>query len=291
MPAAEVDVSADLVRQLLADQHPDLARLPVEFLANGWDNELFRVGDERVARMPRRQLGATIIAHEQRWLPLLAPRLPLPIPYPERTGHSAHGYPYSWSVVPFLPGKPASEAWDFDLPAAAAAVGGFLGVLHTPAPPDAPANPFRGVPLISRSESFMANLGLLSGEVDRDAVLRVWESALAAPAYDGPPVWLHGDLHPANILVDDGRVSGVIDFGDITSGDPAADLAVAWMLLPVPWHGAFRAAYEAAGGRVGDALWARARGWALNLGLVCLAYSADNPQLLEVGRRTLARIA
>ena len=100
MPAAEVDVSADLVRRLLADQHPDLARLPVEFLANGWDNELYRVGDALVARLPRRALGAQIIKNEQRWLPELAPRLPLSIPYPERTGLPACGYRYSWSVVP-----------------------------------------------------------------------------------------------------------------------------------------------------------------------------------------------
>ena len=292
MPPAEVVVTADLVRRLLAGQHPDLADLPVEFLANGWDNELYRVGDELVARMPRRQLGAKIILHEQRWLPSLAPRLPLPIPYPERTGHSALGYPYSWSVVPFLPGIPATDADSLDLGGAAASVGGFLGALHVPAPPDAPLNPFRGVPLAARAPTFAENLRLVAGEVDRDAVLRVWESALAAPRYAGPPAWLHGDLHPANILVADGRVSGVIDFGDITSGDPAVDLSVAWMLLPLSWHGAFRAAYEASGGlgASDDAVWQRARGWALNLGIVYLAYSADNPWLLAVGRRTLERI-
>ena len=248
--------------------------LPVEFLANGWDNALFRLGTELVIRMPRRQLGATIIEHEQRWLPSLAPRLPLPIPYPERTGHSAPGYPYSWSVVPYIPGTPAAdeEPGDLDSAAVAAAVGGFLGALHVPAPPDAPANPFRGVPLAGRAPNLAANLGLLEGAVDRDLALRSWESALAAPGYDGPPRWLHGDLHPANILVLDGQVSGVIDFGDITSGDPATDLAVAWMLLPPGWHGAFRAAYEAAGGPPGDALWQRARGWALNLALVFLAH-------------------
>ena len=227
MPAAEVEVSADLVRRLLAGQHPDLARLPVEFLANGWDNELYRVGDGLLARLPRRALGAEIIKNEQRWLPGLAPGLPLPIPYPERTGVPACGYPYSWSVVPYLPGVPAAQASSFDPAAAAAAVGGFLGALHVPAPADAPANPFRGVPLADRAGSFAANLALLSGQagqdqVGRDAVLRGWDAALAAPGYDGPPVWLHGDLHPANVLVNDGQVSGVIDFGDITAGDPAA---------------------------------------------------------------------
>ena len=290
MPAADVEVSADLVRRLLADQHPDLARLAVEFLANGWDNELYRVGDGLLARLPRRALGAQIITNEQRWLPGLAPRLPLPIPCPERTGVPACGYPYSWSVVPYLPGAPAAQASCFDPAAAAAAVGGFLGALHVPAPADAPANPFRGVPLAERAGIFAANLALIGGQVDRDAVLRAWVAALTAPGYDGPPVWLHGDLHPANILVNDGQVSGVIDFGDITAGDPAGDLSVAWMLLPPGFHASFWSAYQAAGGRAGDALRARARGWALNLAVVFLAHSEDNPILRQVGRRTLSTV-
>lgn len=291
MPAAEVDVSADLVRRLLADQHQDLARLPVRFMANGWDNAMFRVGGELIARLPRRELGARIIVHEQKWLPLLAPRLPIHIPYPERTGVPAHGYPWPWSIVPYLPGEPAADTDAFDLARAATAVGGFLGALHVPAPADAPANPFRGVPLADRAEQFTVNLRLIRGQIDEAAVLRVWAGALAAPRHQGPPVWLHGDLHPANILVHDGRVSGVIDFGDITSGDPAADLSVAWMLLPTGLHGAFREAYSIAGGSpVDDALWTRARGWALVLSVVFLAHSADNPQLLAVGRRTLRAV-
>jgi len=284
MPAADVEVSADLVRRLLADQHPDLARLPVEFLANGWDNELYRVGDGLLARLPRRALGAEIIKNEQRWLPGLASRLPLPIPCPERTGVPAHGYPYPWSVVPYLPGVPAAQAGSFDPAGAATAVGGFLGALHVPAPADAPANPVRGVPLAERAGQDGQDLA------DRDAVLRGWDAVLAAPRYDGPPVWLHGDLHPANILVNDGQVSGVIDFGDLTAGDPAGDLSVAWMLLPLDCHDRFWPAYQAAGGRAGDALRTRARGWALNLAIVLLAHSEDNPVLLEVGRRTLSTV-
>ena len=257
-------MSADLVRRLLADQHPDLARLPVEFLANGWDNELYRVGDELVARLPRRALGAQIIINEQRWLPGLAPRLPLPIPRPERTGVPACGYPYSWSVVPYLPGVPAAQASSFDPAAAAAAVGGFLGALHVPAPADAPAQPVPGRPA-GRTRRYLRGQprpDRRPGRPGRGAA-RVGRGA-AAPGYDGPPVWLHGDLHPANILVNDGQVSGVIDFGDITAGDPASDLSVAWMLLPPGGHAIFWSAYQAAssaGGTAGcasDAL--RARG-------------------------------
>jgi aminoglycoside phosphotransferase (APT) family kinase protein len=288
-PAAEVDVTADLVRRLLAGQHPDLAHLPVEFLANGWDNVMFRVGAELVARLPRRALGAQILVHEQRWLPVLAPRLPLPIPYPERIGHPAHGYPWPWSIVPYLPGEPAATADRLDLPLAADAIAGFLGALHVPAPPDAPPNPFRGVPLTGRAENFWKNLDILAGQVDRAAVLGVWEDALAAPVFAGPPAWLHGDLHPANILVRDGRVTGIIDFGDITAGDPAVDLSVAWMLLPASLRGAFRDGYQAAAAADG-ALWRRARGWALNLALACLAHSADNPLINGIGDRTLRAV-
>ena len=160
-----------------------------------------------------------------------------------------------------------------------------------------------GVPLAERAGTFAANLALLTGQagqvgqdqagrdrVDRDTVLRVWDAALAAPGYDGPPVWLHGDLHPANILVNDGLVSGVIDFGDITAGDPASDLSVAWMLLPPGCRASFWSAYQAAGGGAGDALRARARGWALNLAIVLLAHSDDNPVLRQVGRRTLRAV-
>jgi aminoglycoside phosphotransferase (APT) family kinase protein len=289
--AATVDVPADLVKRLLAGQYPDLARLPVRFLAEGWDNAMFRVGDELLARMPRREYGAAILVREQRWLPLLAARLPIPIPYTERMGLPAHGYPWPWSIVPYLPGQPAADAAEIDAERVAATVGGFLGALHAPAPADAPPNPFRGGPLTDRAEEFEASLRLVCGQVDEQAVRRVWAAAIAAPRSAGPPVWLHGDLHPENILVREGQVTGVIDFGHITSGDPAVDLSVAWMLLPVRWLGAFRQAYETAGaGVIDDALWTRARGWALSIAVGLLAHPADNPRLSGVVRRTLRAV-
>jgi aminoglycoside phosphotransferase (APT) family kinase protein len=299
MPAAEVDITAELVRALLAGQHPDLALLPVTFLASGWDNAIFRLGDSLLARMPRRALGATIIEHEQRWLPVLAPVLPVAVPAPERTGIPALGYPYPWSVVPFLPGTPAADVLDgldgldgadragaLDFTGLATDLGKFLAAMHRPAPVDAPPNPFRGVPLAKRAETFEANLPSLAGQVDEAAVRRAWDDALAVPAYDGPPLWLHGDLHPANILVSHGRVSAIIDFGDITSGDPASDLSVAWMALPAGARDALGSGY----GGVDEDLRRRARGWALCLAVAFLANSADNPRIHRVGRRTLAAV-
>ena len=291
MPAAEVQVSPDLVRRLLASQHPDLAGLPVEVMANGWDNLICRLGGELLVRLPRRAAAAKLVEHEQRWLPVLAPRLPLPVPAPVRAGRPGLGYPWAWSVVPFLPGRVAARHPPADLLAAAATLGGFLGALHAPAPPDAPVNPFRGVPLADRGALVAEHLSALAGSVDRAAVQDVWQAALAAPAWDRPPVWLHGDLHPANILVHRGSISAVIDFGDITSGDPAGDLSVAWMLLPAECHDAFRDAYRAAAQHpAGADMWARARGWALALSLAFLANSADNPMIAGIGQRTLSAV-
>ena len=288
MPAAEVSVSPDLVRRLLAAQQPDLAHLPVRVMAYGWDNLMYRLGDELAVRLPRRAAAAGLIVHEQRWLPVVAPRLPLPVPVPVRAGRAALGYPWPWSVVPFLPGGLAAREPPADPADAAASLAGFLAALHTPAPPDAPANPHRGIPLAERAAVVTGNLSVLGGLVDRRAVTRAWRAALAAPVWGGAPVWLHGDLHPANILVHRGRISAVIDFGDITAGDPATDLSVAWMLLPAGCHRAFRDAYHAAGGPAdGGGIWARARGWALALSLACLANSADNPLIAAMGRRTM----
>ena len=285
MPAADLEISPGLVRDLLAAQHPDLAALPVTFFANGWDNALFRVGDRLVARLPRRAAAAQIIRNEQRWLPRLAAGLPIPTPYPERIGAPALGYPWPWSLVPYLPGEPAAVS-ALDWAAAATALGAFLRALHVPAPDDAPANPARGVWVGERRDSFLKNLQTAGPRVDRAAALRVFAGAVSAPRFPGPPAWLHGDLHPLNILVRDGEVSAVIDFGDITAGDPATDLAVAWHLLPLSYHEAFWAAYGGADG----ALRSRARGWALRLGMVFMAFSADNPLMLAIGERTVGRV-
>ena len=283
MPAAEVQVSPELVRRLLAEQHPDLAGLRIEVLANGWDNMVCRLGDDYLVRLPRRTVAAGLVLNEQRWLPGLAGQLPLPVPAPVRVGLPGCGYPWAWSVVPFLPGETAAREQPADPGEAAGALGEFLAALHLPAPADAPVNPSRGIPLVGRAAGVMSQLPHLDDPSERAIAVRVWESAVTAPAWGGPPLWLHGDLHPANILVDRGRVGAVIDFGDLTAGDPATDLAVAWMFLPAPERAEFRRVY----GRADDGTWARARGWALVLALVFLTHSADNPLMAGIGRQGL----
>ena len=286
MPAAEVAIDATLVRALLADQHPDLTARELVEVASGWDNVLFRRGDDLAVRLPRRGAAAALIEHEQRWLPELAPRLPLAVPAPVRVGRPGRGYPWSWSVTPWLPGDVIARVEPTDPRHVAEQLGRFVRALHRPAPADAPANPYRGVPLSARSSATYERLDGLGDAIDQRAVRRLWEHAVAIPPWTGAPLWLHGDLHPANILVHDGHVSAVIDFGDVTSGDPATDLAVAWTLLPSPE----RARFRATAGEIDDETWARARGWALTMAIAYLASSADNPLMDRIGRRTLAAV-
>lgn len=291
MPSAEVEISADLVRGLLAEQHADLAGLSLAVLASGWDNVMFQLGKDLLVRLPRRARAVQLVRHEQKWLPELAPRLPLPIPAPVRVGRAGVGYPWAWSVLPLLPGEIAARTPPADLGAAADMLGRFLGSLHRPAPADHPVNPVRGVPLAAQDAATLARIAELGGTIDGTAANRRWREALEAPPWASPPVWLHGDLHPANMLVHEGRLSAIIDFGDVTAGDPATDLAAAWMLLPPAEHAALRAGYRTANGAgLDDETWARARGWALALSLVFLAHSADNPMMAAIGGRTLRAV-
>jgi aminoglycoside phosphotransferase (APT) family kinase protein len=289
MPAAEVDVDDALVRALLGDQHPDLAGERIEVLSFGWDNVVFRIGDELLGRFPRRSMAAALVEHELRWLPELAPRVPLAVPAPVRVGRPARGYPWSWSICPWFAGVTAAEAPPSDPIEAAQAMAAFLAALHTPAPPDAPANPYRGVPLAARAPVCAARVDRLHDDGpagDLAAAAAAWSDALAAPPFAGPPVWIHGDLHPANLVVDQGRLVAVVDFGDLTAGDPATDLSVAWTLLPAGARPVLRDAY----GGVDDATWRRARGWAVSHAIACLATSADHPRMAAVGAATLAAV-
>ena len=286
-PAAEVAIDEALVSRLLSEQHSDLAHLPLRAVEAGWDNAMFRLGDDLAVRFPRRTLAAGLIGHEQRWLPCLAKRLSIPVPTPQRTGKPGQGYPWSWSIVPWLQGQPADRC--APIKSQAAPLGGFLRRLHVPPPAEAPANPFRGVPLAHRAAGVKARMDRLSGRtgVVTPQVKRIWKEALEA-SLDGPTTWLHGDLHPANVLVDDGVISAVIDWGDITAGDCATDLASVWMLFADS-----EAQKEAlrAYGPVSEATLKRAKGWAVVFALSLLDTGlTDNPRNAALGERILQQI-
>lgn len=283
-PAAEIDIDTALVRRLLTAQRPDLAALPVRVVANGWDNAIARVGDDWMARLPRRAAAAHLIEHEQRWLPVLAPRLPLQVPVPEFVGAPTDDYPWGWTIGRWLPGRSAAIAPPHDLAATADLLGEFVHALHRPAPPDAPANPFRGVALAQRAAAVDGRVAAVAHHIDAHRTRSTWQELLHTEPWDGPPLWLHGDLHPSNMLTVDGRLSAVIDFGDLTAGDPATDMAVAWMLFDPVHRRRFR---EVAA--VDDHTWRRAAGWALSLSLAYLT-GDDSTSMPAIGRATLAAV-
>jgi aminoglycoside phosphotransferase (APT) family kinase protein len=290
MPAAEVAIDEGIVRALLAEQVPELAHLPVRPLrtpVKGWDNALYRVGDKLLARLPRRQLAADLVAKEHQWLPELAPRLPLPIPVPLYRGRPSASYPWLWTVCPWSPGEAAFVARErvTDWRALATALGGFLAALHQEAPPGAPLNPWRSGPLAARDLVTRQRAAAMADVVDVAGVNAAWETALGVPEWEGPDVWAHGDLHGGNILVHQGRLSAVVDFGDLTAGDPAVDLLCAWTLLPASERPIFQRAAA-----VDDVTWARGRGWAVSLALATLAHSADNPVLAQMGIRAIEEV-
>lgn len=286
MPAAEYVITVELVRALIAEQHPDLAHLALSPGANGWDNAIFRLGPTLAVRMPRRQLGADLVAHEHRWLPAMAERLPIPIAAPVRMGRPSSMYPWSWSVCPWFEGDVAADVVLSDPVADAERLGAFVAALHQPAPPDAPVNPYRGQPIAELRPRVVANVELLGSHVDGPSVLASFERLAAVDDWSGEPLWLHGDLHSANMVVCDGSICAVLDFGDITSGDPAVDLAFAWMLFDDDARSVLR---TAAGG-IDDATWSRAQAWAVHFALLYLLNSADNERFARMGRSLLAAV-
>jgi aminoglycoside phosphotransferase (APT) family kinase protein len=291
MAAAEIDVDETLVRALLTEQHPDLAGLPVRVVAQGWDNVMARLGQDLAVRMPRRAVAARLVEHEQRWLPELAPTLPVTVPVPVRVGRpsAALGYPWSWSVVPWVPGTRAADVPVGRRGALAGPLAEFLLALHRPAPSGFPVNPVRGVPLRTRDEAVRARLA--SGVVPDEArALAVWERAVAAAPWDGPPVWVHGDLHPGNLVVaDDDALAAVVDLGDLTAGDPATDLAAGWLVLDAPARAVLRERL-AARYPVDDPVWARARGWALSMASSMLTSGPEHAWILDLGAESLERV-
>lgn len=286
-PASDFQIDAMLVRALLEQQHPDLAHLPIQMLDAGWDNAMFRLGTQYCVRLPRREAAAALIEHEQTWLPHLARRLPLSIPCPCRFGKPALGYPWKWSVLPWLPGTPA----DLAEPAATQAIvlAKFLRSLHVPAPADAPPNAVRGMPLQQRAAVVEERLQRLSVKTDliTKPVRRAWETALQATCAESSK-WLHGDLHARNVLVESGAITGIIDWGDITAGDVATDLAAIWMLL-AEQSARQKALSEYAD--ISEATLQRAKGWAVLFGVVLLDTGLiDHPRHARMGEQILRRV-
>ncbi len=285
-PEAEVEINCSLVRDLLTEQHPDLADEAILPAANGWDNKMFRLGEELAVRLPRRRVAARLIEHEQRWLPEIARRVPVAVPTPVRVGRPGSGFPWKWSVIPWVQGtstdqQPLGEDQ-------AAAFGSFLRQLHLPAPPTAPANPYRGVALAERDATLQGRLQRLAQRhlgVDWDAVGRAWKEGLEA-SKSSRTVWIHGDLHPRNVIGRGGALAAVIDWGDLTSGDRTTDLAAAWMHFPNQAHLAFWSAY----GEPSPNLVVRARAWAVFFGVVLLETGLiDDEIFARVGKQTLER--
>jgi aminoglycoside phosphotransferase (APT) family kinase protein len=285
-PAAEAEADVPLVRRLVATQFPQWANLavaPVE--SSGWDNTIFRLGPDLAVRMPRRRVAAGHVRLEHQWLPVLGPHLPLTVSIPLGQGVPGDGYPWNWTVCPWLHGELATVAPVADMASAATSLAQFVAAMQAIESAGGAVHEFRGLSLAAHDHNTRASAAMLRDDLDIGLALAVWEAAIAAPARAVKPVWMHGDLHPANLLVDCGELSAVIDFGLLGVGDPACDLMVAWTYLAADSRAVFRRVLA-----VDDATWCRGRGWALQCGLRAAAFSEDNPVLGEIGRYTLAEV-
>lgn len=270
----EVTIDAALVRRLIAAQFPhwkNLAVRPVDF--GGWDNRTFHLGDEMTVRLPSAAAYSLQVEKEHRWLPRLAPLLPLSIPVPLAMGAPAEGYPWHWSVYGWIEGETAKRERIADLSEFAADLARFLVALRYVDATDGPApgqhNFFRGGPLTVYDGETRQAISALGNRIDTGAATAVWEIALAA-AWEGRSVWFHGDVSRGNLLVEKGRLGAVIDFGTCGVGDPSCDLAIAWTLFEGESRDTFRACLAA-----DEATWARGRGWALWKALIIAAGHID----------------
>nr|NLI49247.1 aminoglycoside phosphotransferase family protein [Propionibacterium sp.] len=283
-------MTPELVRELLSDQCPDLADLELQPFAHGWDNEMFRLGDTLLARFPRREATAVLLEHEARWLPTLANHLTTWTPRPIFVGRPTSAFPWTWTIAPFLAARAAAAVPVPERTPAAEDLADFFGSLHLAAPLGAPVNPVRGMAL-DQPAIHARVLERLAREGGRSGALAErWHAWSRAPEWEGPDVWLHGDAHALNVLLTDtGRLAGVVDWGDITSGDPACDLAAGWLIFDEEGRRRFVArcslnpAYD-------EHVWARARAWALQLGLILAQQADDQPLLRATGELALANV-
>ncbi len=275
-----VETNTALVRRLVDTQFPEWAGLPLTRLAPaGSDHVIHRLGDELSVRLPRHAGAIGQAAKEAEWLPRLAPHLPLAIPVPVAVGEPGFGYPWPWAVSRWLDGEVATVEALSGSHEAAVELAGFLTALHRFAGP----TDVTGRPLATRDTATRAAIGQVGAVFDGAALTELWDAALAAPARSGPPVWCHGDFHTGNLLTTGGRLSAVIDFGELGVGDPACDLMIAFTLLSAGPRATFRAALG-----VDEATWTRGRGWALATGLnAYVTYAAVDPRVAAQTTRQL----
>ncbi|MGK2947975.1 MAG: aminoglycoside phosphotransferase family protein [Acidimicrobiales bacterium] len=285
MHVDEIDTDADLVRRLLRSQHPRWAELPIERVASaGTDNAMYRLGEDLAVRLPRIHWAVDAVDKEQRWLPVLAPHLPLSVPRPVAAGVPGEGFPHPWGVVEWLPGEMAALDRLADPVAAALDLAAFVRALRAVDPTGGPRHR-RGGPLHHVDAQVREALAGLETELDREAVLEVWAQAVAAPRHAGPPVWFHGDLGSLNLLAVGGRLTSVIDWGTCGVGDPAVEALVAWNLFPADARAAYREALA-----IDDDAWARGKGWVLT-GIFGLDYyRTTNPVLVARARRGIEAV-
>lgn len=290
----EVTITDAMVRALVDDQHPQWAHLPLRrFASGGTVNAVYRLGDALAVRLPLNEDAVGSLLKEIRWVPTLAPHLTLDVPTFAATGVPGHGYPLPWAVVHWLDGRDAHEDPPLSMTETAATIARFIGELSAIPLGHAPAQGTdgfeRGGPLTDRAaaveELLPQCVGLLT-PAELAAIEQVWRDALAAPAWCGPPVWLHADLLAPNLLVRDGRVAGVLDFGTMSVGDPAYDLRAGYDLLDAQARREFR---DAVGGD--EATWRRARGLVVSGGVIALPYYRDtNPTMVTVARRGIREV-
>ncbi|ESX05006.1 aminoglycoside phosphotransferase family protein [Mesorhizobium sp. M0179] len=286
MPDPKPTIHTDLVCRLIAAQFPQWRHLPVRPVAfGGWDNRTFHLGNDMTVRLPSAAPYALQVEKEHRWLPRLAPLLPLPIPVPLAMGEPGEDYPWQWSVYRWIDGETAKTAEIADRRQFAVDLAKFLIALRRidPAggPPAGQHNFFRGGSLSVYDNQTREALQALEGQIDTQAATAVWDAALAA-TWQGSPVWFHGDVAWGNLLVQNGRLSAIIDFGTSGIGDPSCDLAIAWTFFQGESREAFRAAID-----VDEATWARGRGWTLWKALITVAGHDANQAEAERSRRDI----
>jgi aminoglycoside phosphotransferase (APT) family kinase protein len=288
MHVDEVETDVVLVRRLLAEQLPQWADLAIAAVeSHGTDHHIYRLGDSLVVRLPCIEWAGDQAVKEAEWLPKLAPQLPLAIPVLRAVGQPTDGYPFRWSVCEWLPGENA-DAGIANLERAAVDLAAFVTALRQVDPSGAPprSRSARGSPLAESDAQVRRAISELGTRIDGDATARAWRASLGAAAWDGRDVWVHGDLLPGNLLVIEGRLSAVIDFGGLNVGDPACDLQPAWNVFSGASRRRFRDELA-----VDDASWLRGRGWVLYQAVSALAYYWEtNPGIIRQAAYALAQV-